>query len=178
MIYLSLFLSFFKIGLLAIGGGLATVPFLYELGKKTNWFTTQELTSMIAVSESTPGPIGINMATFTGIQVAGLFGGLVATLGLVLPAFLIILLLADFLKKQSENKWVKAAFSGLRPCVSVLIFSFWLILIYNQIQTTTSVQESMRKAVIFFILLGLRSEYHFHPFAIIVLGSGLGFLLF
>ena len=177
MIYLLLFLSFFKIGLFAIGGGLATIPFLYELGQKTHWFTTQELTSMIAVSESTPGPIGINMATFTGIQVAGLAGGFVATFGLVLPAFLIILLLEKILRKNRENKWIQAAFKGLRPCIAVLIFSFLLVLIKNQLQTTVSVREGAAKMFIFLVLTGLQSEYRFHPIVIISLGAGLGFLL-
>ena len=86
MIYLSLFFEFFKIGLFAIGGGLATLPFLLNLSEKTGWFTEQQLVQMIAVSESTPGPVGVNMATFVGVQSAGVFGGLIATVALVLPA--------------------------------------------------------------------------------------------
>ena len=85
MIYVTLFFEFFKIGLFAIGGGLATIPFLFQLTEKFDWFDVAELTNMIAVSESTPGPLGINMATYAGIQAAGLFGGIVATLGLVVP---------------------------------------------------------------------------------------------
>jgi len=90
MIYLILFGEFFKIGLLAIGGGLVTVPFLYEMAENYAWFDTLELTNMIAVSESTPGPIGVNMATYAGFSAAGIMGGIIATLGLITPSMIII----------------------------------------------------------------------------------------
>ena len=90
MIYLQLFYEFFKIGLFAIGGGLATLPFLYNLSDKTAWFTHAQLADMIAVSESTPGAIGVNMATYVGYQTVGFFGGVIATIGLVFPSIIII----------------------------------------------------------------------------------------
>ena len=99
MIYIKLFLEFFKIGLFAVGGGLATIPFLYDLAEKTSWFTKAELSNMIAVGESTPGPIGVNMATYAGVQTTGILGGISATLGLICPSLIIILIIAKILDK-------------------------------------------------------------------------------
>ena len=95
MIFLQLFYEFFKIGLFAVGGGMATIPFLMDLTSRYSWFTMADLTNMIAVSESTPGPIGINMATYAGFNAAGIPGALCATLSLVLPAWIIIILIAS-----------------------------------------------------------------------------------
>ena len=94
MIYLRLFWEFFKVGLFSVGGGLATLPFLYSLGAKTGWFSTADVANMLAVSESTPGPIGVNMATYAGFDCAGVLGGVVATLGLVTPSMIVIVLIA------------------------------------------------------------------------------------
>ena len=93
MIYLQLFFEFFKTGLFAVGGGMATLPFLYDMAEKTNWFTSGQLADMIAVSESTPGPIGVNMATYVGFTTAGFWGGLIATLALVTPSVIIIVII-------------------------------------------------------------------------------------
>ena len=93
MIYLQLFWEFFKTGLFAIGGGMATVPFLFDISARTGWFTASELANMIAVSESTPGPIGINMATYVGFETAGILGSVIATLGLVIPSIIIIVII-------------------------------------------------------------------------------------
>ena len=117
MIYLLLFWEFFKTGLFSVGGGLATIPFLMDMSEKYGWFTSTELSNMIAVSESTPGPIGINMATYVGFTTAGVWGSLVATLGLTLPSLVIIIIIAKFLQKFSENKMVKDTFFCLRPAV-------------------------------------------------------------
>ena len=92
MIYLRLFYAFFKTGLFSIGGGLATLPFLYEMAEKYSWFTEEDIANMLAIAESTPGPIGVNMATYVGIQTGGILGGFWATFALVLPSFIIILL--------------------------------------------------------------------------------------
>ena len=131
MIYLRLFFEFFKTGLFSVGGGLATIPFLQDMGEKTGWFTNQELNTMIAVSESTPGPMGVNMATYVGYHMgssAGLGGGLggivgavIATLGLVAPSIIVILIIAKFLQRFRHSKLVEAAFSGLRPASTALI---------------------------------------------------------
>ena len=121
MICLSLFWEFFKTGLFAVGGGMATVPFLSEMAARTGWFTQEMLADMIAVGESTPGPIGVNTATFVGYTVAGVPGGLVATLGLILPSFLIILIVAAFLKAFRSNKYVERVFYGIRPASVAMI---------------------------------------------------------
>ena len=115
MIFLQLFWEFFKTGLFAVGGGMATVPFLSEMAGRTGWFTQAMLADMIAVGESTPGPIGVNTATYVGYTVAGIPGGIVATLGLILPSFLIILAVSAFLKAFRTNRWVDRAFYGIRP---------------------------------------------------------------
>lgn len=120
-VYLRLFFEFFKAGLFAVGGGLATLPFLYDMSDKTGWFSHAEIADMLAISESTPGPIGVNMATYAGFKTAGVFGALTATAGLVLPSIIIILIVAGFLKKFRDSFYVNAAFYGLRPASTGLI---------------------------------------------------------
>jgi len=121
MIYLQLFWEFFKTGLFAVGGGLATLPFLYDIASKTGWFSEALIADMLAISESTPGAIGVNMSTYTGFITAGFLGGIVATLGLVTPSIVVIIIVAKFLTKFDENKYVKSAFYGLRPTSTALI---------------------------------------------------------
>ena len=121
MIYLRLFWEFFKVGLFSIGGGLATLPFLYSLGAKTGWFGTADVANMLAISESTPGPIGVNMATYVGFDCGGILGGVVATLGLVTPSVIVIILIAMALQAFRTNKYVDAAFYTLRPASTGLI---------------------------------------------------------
>ena len=123
MILLQLFFEFFKTGLFAVGGGLATIPFLQDIGARTGWFTNGDLTTMIAVSESTPGPMGVNMATYVGFQTAGLPGAVLATLGLITPSIIVIIIIAGFLQKFRQSKTVDAVFSGLRPASTALIAS-------------------------------------------------------
>ena len=126
---LTLCYEFFKTGLLAVGGGLATLPFLSEMSNKyDSWFTHAELADMIAVSESTPGPIGVNMATYVGFRVMGNFGAgwsilgaVLATVSLVLPSLIIVVIIAKMMCKYMSNKYVQWAFSGLRPAVTGLI---------------------------------------------------------
>lgn len=121
MIYLRLFFEFFKTGLFAVGGGMATLPFLRDMGARTGWFTEAQLTDMIAVSESTPGPIGVNMATYVGYETAGIPGGIIATLGLIAPSIIIILIIAAFLKSFRDNRYVERVFYGIRPASTGLI---------------------------------------------------------
>ena len=121
MLLLQLFYEYFKVGLFAVGGGLATLPFLTELGDRTGWFTHSMLTDMLAVSEATPGPIGVNMATYIGFNLAGIPGAVFATLGLICPSVIIILIIAKFLEKFRTNKYVDSAFYGIRPASSALI---------------------------------------------------------
>lgn len=121
MLYLRLFLEFFKTGLFAVGGGMATLPFMYDLSDRSGWFTHAQLADMIAVSESTPGPIGVNMATYVGFTVGGIPGSVIATLGMITPSIIIILIIARVLKAFRENQYVDSAFYGLRPCSMALI---------------------------------------------------------
>ena len=129
MLYLRLFYEFFKTGLFAVGGGMATIPFLYNMADATGWFTRNDVANMIAVGESTPGPIGVNMATYVGYVTGGNMGGLpfailgavVATVGLVTPSIIVILIIASFLKSFRENRLVENAFYGLRPASTGLI---------------------------------------------------------
>ena len=121
MIFLRLVLEFAKTGLFSVGGGLATLPFLYEMASNTGWFTSADVADMIAVSESTPGAIGINMSTYAGFKTAGIPGGIMATLGLALPSVIIILIIARFLAKFRKNPLVEGAFYGLRPASIAMI---------------------------------------------------------
>ncbi len=131
MVLLRLFFEFFKVGICAFGGGLATIPFLKELSEATGWFTIDELTNMIAVSESTPGAIGINMSTYVGYLVGynsfgnnvfmGFVGGIIATLGLVSPSIIIILIICQFLDRFKKAKAVQWTFYGLRAASIGLI---------------------------------------------------------
>lgn len=129
MIYLQLFWEFFKTGLFAVGGGMATLPFLYRMSASTGWFTSSQLADMVAVSESTPGPIGVNMATYVGFTTAGAAGSVIATLGLVTPSIIVILIIAKALEKFRDNRYVDAAFYGLRPCSVGLIGAAGLLVV-------------------------------------------------
>ena len=121
MILLRLFYEFFLTGLFSVGGGLATLPFLYDMAEKTGWFPEADVANMLAVSESTPGAIGVNMATYVGYTTAGVAGSLTATLALVTPSVIIILAISRFLKSFGDNKLVKAVFYGLRAASVGLI---------------------------------------------------------
>lgn len=121
MIYLQLFYEFFKIGLFAIGGGLATLPFLQDFADRTGLITRGDIANMIAISESTPGPIGINSATYFGYQLGGVFGGITAVVGLVTPSIIIIVLISKILSKFKGNRYVDSVFYGLRPASTGLI---------------------------------------------------------
>ena len=128
-LYLRLFWEFFKTGLFAVGGGLATLPFMYDISDKTGWFTHSMLADMVAVSESTPGPIGVNMATYVGFVTGGVPGAVIATVGLVTPSVIVILLIARVLKVFRENQYVDAGFYGLRPCSVGLIAAAGVLVI-------------------------------------------------
>lgn len=121
MIYLLLFFEFFKIGLFAIGGGLVTVPFLFDLSEAYGWFTAKELTDMIAIAESTPGPIGVNMATYAGFNAAGILGGIIATIGLVMPSVVVVIMICRLMNKYQCNRRVNTMLEGIRPAVIALI---------------------------------------------------------
>ncbi len=141
MILLRLFWEFFKTGLFAVGGGMATIPFLSEMAERTGWFTQSMLADMIAVAESTPGPIGVNTATYVGYTVSGVAGGVVATLGLVLPSFLIILIVAAFLKAFRSNRYVERVFYGIRPASVGMIAAACVAVMRLCLVNTAAFQE-------------------------------------
>ena len=115
MIYWNLIFEFFNIGLFSFGGGYATIPFLYQISNQYNWYTPNELTQMIAVASITPGPVGINVATYAGLKAGGILGSLIATTSEMLPSFVLVLIVARLLKKFSENYYVKSLIETLKP---------------------------------------------------------------
>ena len=131
-LYLRLYWEFFKTGLFAIGGGMATLPFLKDIGATTGWFTQTDLMNMLAVSESTPGPVGINMATYVGYTVAGVPGAIIATIGEVTPSIIVILIVAAMLAKFRDSQYVANAFYGLRPATVGLIAAAALLLMNSE----------------------------------------------
>lgn len=165
---LDLFVSFFKIGLFAVGGGPATIPYLMDLTRNRDWFTMKELTNMIAISESTPGPLGLNMATYAGFTTAGVWGGVIASLGLVFPSVVIIILIARFLKDFSENKYVKAAFFGIRPAVTALIamavFNLCKVSLFIEKEgTMVPAVKTIILAIVVFGLMQIQKLKKMHP---------------
>ena len=121
MIWLQMFWEFFKAGLFAVGGGLSTLPFLYDISQRTGWFTAEDIANMIAISESTPGPLGVNMATYAGFQALGIPGGIYTTLSLTAPALIVISMVYAVLKKFKESDTMARIFYGLRPASTALI---------------------------------------------------------
>lgn len=181
MIYLQLAFEFFKIGLFSVGGGMATLPFLMDLTLKYDWYTASELANMVAISESTPGPVGINMATYAGYQAAGIPGSLVATLSLTAPALVIIIIIAKFLENFSENRTVKAAFYGIRPAVAALIgYAVWELLKIALITVENGVTEiNYLNAVVCLGTLALLQQKKLgklHPLVWIVAGAIIGII--
>lgn len=190
MIYLQLFWEFFKTGLFAIGGGMATVPFLQAISAKTGWYTSGQLADMIAVSESTPGPLGVNMATYVGYIVngeGGILGAIVATLGLITPSVIIILIVAYFLKKFRESKLVDSVLYGLRPASVALISAagvnivLFALLRVDSIYEISKVQLSWKSVVLAALILVLTRYVpklkKVHPVWFIGLSAVIGIVL-
>lgn len=138
-----LYWEFFKTGLFAVGGGMATLPFLKNIGEATGWYTYTDLMNMLAVSESTPGPIGINMATYVGFTVGGVPGAVIATIGEVTPSIIVILIVAMMLKKFRDNQYVNSAFYGLRPASTGLIGSACVTVILEVLTHVTTASAGL-----------------------------------
>ena len=176
MIYLQLFWEFFKTGLFAIGGGMATVPFLFDISAKTGWFTASELANMIAISESTPGPIGVNMATYVGFETAGILGGVIATLGLATPSVIIIMLVAKILTRFRDNPLVDTVFRYLRPAViGLILFALWQLvpLTFLGAEKNILILPVIAFAVLLFCLLKFKKV---HPIVWIGVGAVFGLI--
>lgn len=170
MIYLLLFFEFFKIGLFAIGGGLVTVPFLFDLSAAYSWFTPKELADMIAIAESTPGPMGVNMATFAGYNTAGVMGAIAATAGLVTPSVIIIILVAKLMNKYQCNARVQNVLSGIRPAVLALI-------LFAGLQIAQLSLTDMLSGFVFAVLLASIHFWKKSPIFYLCLSAAAGIVL-
>ena len=190
MLLLRLFWEFFKTGLFAVGGGMATLPFLSDIAESTGWYTQAQLMDMLAVSESTPGPIGINMATYVGFTVAGIPGALIATLGEITPCVGVILIVAMVLKNFRHNRYVESAFYGLRPASSGLIAAAGIgvvteVLIHPAMLTAGNLSAAfdwpgiVLAAVLLVLTNWIKPTQKLHPIVFIaasaVIGVALGF---
>lgn len=154
MIYLELFLGFLKVGCFAFGGGYGAVPLIRDVVLSNGWLTDEALTNMIAVSESTPGPIMVNIATYVGSAHGGLWGALLATTAVVLPSFVIILLLAALLKSAAKNALGAAVIRGLTSCVVGIVLATGLYMVFTScIGTTNGFSVDIRAIVIALILV-------------------------
>ena len=174
--------EFLKTGLFAVGGGLATLPFLTQMQQKYQWFSAEDLANMIAVSESTPGPIGVNMSTYVGYANLGIPGALMATLSLVFPSLVVIMIIARFLDKYQENSLVQNFFAVTRPAVSGLIaaagFSVLRIALFHEADTLLASVDWLAVAL-FAALLALtqiKKLKKIHPAAFIAAGALVGIL--
>lgn len=186
MILLKLWWEFFKIGLFSVGGGMATLPFLYDMADRTGWFTYDQIADMLAVSESTPGPIGINMATYTGFTTAGMPGSIVATLGVITPGIIIVLLIIAVLERFRKNKYVEAAFYGIRPASAGLIAAAGVLVaeiaLFNvdadSIAGFFDVKALILAVVLVVLTRWVKPTKKLHPVVFIAASAVVGILLF
>ena len=184
MTLIRLYYEFFKIGLFSIGGGLATLPFLQKLADNNEWLTTSKLVNMIAISESTPGAIGINTATFVGYEAAGIFGGIITTLGIITPSIIIIIMIAHFFKKFNEKPIVKGAFLGIRPAVTGLIgsvgFSVLILSVINLDKYNLSKKIidliNIKELLLFSLIMTLLLRYKKNPITYLAFAAVIGFI--
>ncbi len=182
MIYLELLLTFFRIGMLGFGGGYVIIPLLSSEIARNHWLTGQEFADIVAVSQMTPGPIGINAATFIGIRTAGILGGLSATIGMILPSLILVVITAHMMQKFKESTLVQSILKGIRPAVIGLI-AYAVIFFASMSVVTGSLFErnlslELRGLVIFAVILVLTKVKRIHPILAIIISAGLGLLLY
>ena len=177
---LLLALEFFKTGLFSVGGGLATIPFLTEMGEKYGWFTIETLSTMIAISESTPGPMGVNMATYVGFTTAGFMGSFIATLSLITPSVITICIIANYFQKFKEAKIVQMIFAGLKPSVVAFIasacLSLFLTTLFNLDAKIGFELFDLKCIALFIVLLVLKSKTKLHPILFICIAAVCGII--
>ena len=185
MIYLDLFLGFLKVGCFAFGGAYAAIPLIRDVVLSYGWMDEEMLTYMIAVSESTPGPIMVNMATYVGSSQGGILGAAVATLAVVLPSFLIILLVTALLKAALKNQYVQAVLRGLKPCIIGIVLATGLYMIASNCFGSLEAAVPNRQALLISALLaaamfGYRkaAKKKLPPILLIVFGAVLGIVFF
>lgn len=183
-----LFFEFFKTGLLAVGGGLATIPFIREMGAAYGWITEAEIADIIAIAESTPGPIGVNTATYVGFKVAGIPGSVIATIGLVTPSVIIIVLVAKAIRKYSDSHIVKSLFTSIRPAAIGLItaagFSLLLVALgikadFLQFRFSANLYTLLKLGLygVFLFFAFWKKTSKIHPLFFILTGGALGAIL-
>ena len=186
MIYLQLFYEFFITGLFMIGGGLAAIPFLQQMGENTGWFTAIELMDMIAIAEATPGPIGINMATYAGFATAGVPGGIIASVALLFPSVTIALVIARLLVRFRESKYVEYALYGLRPASLGLISAAGLTvfsLVIFGVELRNLISEGfalfdIRALILAAVLLVATNIIKAHPVIYLAISAVIGIFIF
>jgi chromate transporter len=181
MIFLTLFAEFFKIGLFAIGGGLATLPFLYKLAEKYDWISAELIPDMVAVAQSTPGAIGVNIAVYAGFTCAGIPGGVIAALGLITPSIIIIIIIARMLRAFKESSVVQSVFSGLRPAAAGLLsaacFAAIKLSLYNSAAASWYEILRWRECILFAVLFILIYRFKRHPIIYIAAAGVVGVVL-
>ena len=185
MIYITLFLEFFKIGLFSFGGGFSMLPLLQDAISRHNWMTEEAFYNFIGICESTPGPIAVNMATYVGSTQAGFAGGIIATLGIITPSFCIILLIASLLKNITENKYVQRFLYGIKPVILALIFSTGIIMLLKSTGYVSPKQYDVNiSAIIILILLSaiyfflwFKRKKKLSAFSLIILSAVLGIVV-
>ena len=188
MIYLKLFLTFFEIGIFTFGGGYAMISLIRDKALALGWLTEEELLNMIAVSESTPGPIAVNMATFVGSTQGGVIGSFVATIGVVLPSFIIILLICSVIRNFLKYKGVQAFLRGVRPCVIALILATAITMALGTLLKFTTLTGGISPDVRGIIILAILISVAFifkkikkkkpSPILMILISAGLGMLIY
>ncbi len=185
MIYLELLLGFLKVGCFTFGGGYAAVPLIRDVVFSYGWLDEEMLTYMIAVSESTPGPIMVNMATYIGSSQAGFFGAVIATLAVVVPSFVIIVLITAFLKTVIKNKYVQSLLRGLKPCVIGIVLATGLYMVYgNLFGSFSDLSLNIRAIAIFvflviaMILYRILARKKLSPVILIVLAAVAGIIVY
>ena len=188
MIYLELFLTFLQVGAVSFGGGYAMISLIRERMLMYGWLTEEELLNMIAVSESTPGPIAVNMATFVGSAQRGILGAFLATLGVVLPSFIIILIIAALIRNFLKYKGVQAFLGGIRPCVVGLILATALTMLMSTLFAFRSISDALvpdGKGLIIFAVIAATAviskkirKKPLSPILLILISAGLGMAMY
>ena len=185
MIYLDLFLGFLKVGCFAFGGAYGAIPLIRDVVMSYGWLDDEMLTYMIAVSESTPGPIMVNLATYVGSSQAGFLGAVIATLAVVLPSFLIILLVTALLKTALKNKYVQAVLRGLKPCVIGIVLATGIYMVFgNCFGAITALKVNLRAVMVTAILAASKFGYQhckkkkLSPILLIVIAAMVGVIVY
>ena len=181
MICLDLFLGFLKVGCFAFGGAYGAIPLIRDVVLSYGWLSDETLTYMIAVSESTPGPIMVNLATYVGSSQAGMLGAIVATLAVVLPSFIIILLVTALLKTALKNKYVQAALRGLKPCVIGIVLATGIYMVFGAISSVTvNVQAITITALLIASMFGYKhfAKKKLSPILLIIISAVAGMAVY